>query len=90
MQNNPDDPKVKKAYEALIEETMAQYNALDTGINFTFLKPGMEDPYAASPALGFKDVVENKNLTVFPTVLVMAAILTLTLRQIHYLQKLVL
>ena len=68
MQNNPDDPKVKKAYEALIEETMAQYNALkDTGINFTFLKPGMEDPYAASPALGFKDVVENKNLTVFPT-----------------------
>jgi len=68
MQNNPDDPKVKKAYEALIEETMAQYNALkDTGINFTFLKPGMEDPYASSPALGFKDVVENKNLTVFPT-----------------------
>lgn len=68
MQNNPNDPKVKQAYEALIEETMAQYNALkDTGINFTFLKPGMDDPYAASPALGYKDIVENKNLTVFPT-----------------------
>ena len=68
MKNNPDDPEVKKAYEALIEETMAQYDALkETGINFTFLKPNMPDPYAASPALGYKDVVENKNLTVFPT-----------------------
>lgn len=68
MQNNPNDPEVIKAYEALIEETMAQYQALkDTGLNFTFLKPNMPDPYAASPALGYKDVIENKNLTVFPT-----------------------
>ena len=68
MQNNPNDPEVIKAYEALIEETMAQYKALkDTGLNFTFLKPNMPDPYAASPALGYKDVIENKNLTVFPT-----------------------
>ena len=49
MKNNPDDPEVKKAYDALIEETMAQYEALkETGINFTFLKPNMPDPYAAS------------------------------------------
>jgi hypothetical protein len=68
MQNNPNDPEVIKAYQALIDETMAQYKALkDTGLNFTFLKPNMPDPYAASPALGYKDVVENKNLTVFPT-----------------------
>ena len=68
MQNNPNDPEVIKAYEALIDETMAQYKALkDTGLNFTFLKPNMPDPYAASPALGYKDVIENKNLTVFPT-----------------------
>ena len=68
MKNNPDDPEVKRAYDALIEETMAQYEALkETGINFTFLKPDMPDPYAASPALGYKDVIENRNLTVFPT-----------------------
>jgi len=68
MQNNPDDPKVKAAYEAMIEETLAQYNAIkDSGINFTFLRGDMTDPYAETPALGYKDIVENKNLTVFPT-----------------------
>jgi len=68
MENAPDDPKVKAAYEAMINETMDQYEALkDTGINFTFLRDDMPDPYAETPALGYKDIVENKNLTVFPT-----------------------
>ena len=68
MENAPDDPKVKAAYEAMINETMDQYEALkDTGIEFTFLRDDMPDPYAETPALGYKDIVENKNLTVFPT-----------------------
>lgn len=68
MENAPDDPKVKAAYEAMIKETMDQYEALkDTGIEFTFLRDDMPDPYAETPALGYKDIVENKNLTVFPT-----------------------
>ena len=47
---------------------MAQYEALkETGINFTFLKPNMPDPYAASLALGYKDVRRTKTSTVFPT-----------------------
>lgn len=68
MKNAPDDPKVKAAYDALIEETLAQYNALkDSGINFSFLRDNMPDPYAETPALGYKDIIENRNLTVFPT-----------------------
>ena len=68
MKNAPDDPKVKAAYDALIEETLAQYKAIeDSGISFKFLREGQADPYASTPALGYKDIVENKNLTVFPT-----------------------
>ena len=68
MKHAPDDPAVKKAYDAMIQETMDQYRALkDSGIEFKFMKEGMDDPYAASPALGYQDVVERGNLWVFPT-----------------------
>lgn len=68
MKHAPDDPDVKKAYDAMIQETMDQYKALkDSGIEFKFMKEGMDDPYAASPALGYQDVVERGNLWVFPT-----------------------
>jgi len=68
MKHDPDNPDVKAAYEALKNETMAQYETLrDTGIDFKFLREGQTDPYAKSPAMGYQDVVENKELTVFPT-----------------------
>lgn len=68
MQNNPADPAVKRSYEALLDETLAQYHSLkDTGIDFRFLKDGEADPYAKSPALGYADVVQNGKLHVFPT-----------------------
>jgi hypothetical protein len=68
MKHDPDNPDVKAAYEALKNETMAQYEALrNTGIDFKFLREGQTDPYAKSPAMGYQDVVENKELTVFPT-----------------------
>lgn len=68
MQHNPTGRDVKRAYDAMIEETMGQYKALkDAGVEFKFLKEGMEDPYAASPALGYQDIVESGNLWVFPT-----------------------
>jgi hypothetical protein len=52
----------------MIQETLDQYNALrNSGIDFRFLREGMEDPYAASPALGYRDMVENGRLFVFPT-----------------------
>lgn len=68
MAHNPNSPEVRRAYEALIDETMDQYRALDDlGLNFHFMRPGEADPYAASPALGYLDLVNNGRLTVFPT-----------------------
>jgi hypothetical protein len=68
MKNDPTNPAVLRAYDAMISETMDQYNALrNRGIDFRFLREGMDDPYAASPALGYKDLVENGRLYVYPT-----------------------
>lgn len=68
MPNDPSNPLVKRSYDAMIDETLAQYKALkDSGIEFKFLREGMSDPYAASPALGYKDLVENGRLFVYPT-----------------------
>lgn len=68
MKHDPTDPRVKRAYDALIDETMDQYRALKgTGVDFSFLKPGEADPYAATPSLGYKDLIDNGRLKVFPT-----------------------
>ena len=68
MPNDPSDPLVARSYDAMIQETLGQYKSLkDSGIEFQFLKEGMSDPYAASPALGYQDLVENGRLFVYPT-----------------------
>lgn len=68
MPNDPSNSLVKRSYDAMIDETMGQYKALkDSGIEFNFLREGMSDPYAASPALGYQDLVENGRLFVYPT-----------------------
>jgi hypothetical protein len=68
MKNDPENEEVAASYQAMIDETMAQYNALkDAGIDFKFLKEGEPDPYADSPAAGYKDLIENRRLYVFPT-----------------------
>jgi hypothetical protein len=68
MQHDPANPAVRRAYDAMIQETMDQYNMLrGSGIDFRFLREGMEDPYARSPSLGYQDLVENGRLWVFPT-----------------------
>ena len=60
MKHDPTNPEVLAAYSAMIDETMAQYKALeDLGINFKFLREGMDDPYARSPAMGYQDLVEQ-------------------------------
>lgn len=68
----PTDPKVRAAYEALADEVLGQYDALNRqGISFSFMKPdgkgGVVDPYAASPALGYKALRDDKHLQIFPT-----------------------
>jgi hypothetical protein len=68
MEHAPNDPKVKAAYDALISETAAQYEALlSTGIRVEFIPEGAEDPYAASPRMAIDDVKNNNHLWVFPT-----------------------
>lgn len=66
MQNNPSNKKVKKAYDALIEETQAQYEALKkAGYNFEFMPEGA-DLYG-NPRNAINDIVTNKHMFVFPT-----------------------
>jgi hypothetical protein len=66
MQNNPSDPKVKKAYDAMINETMDQYEALrKAGYKFDFM-PESGDIYG-NPRNAINDIVMNQRLSVFPT-----------------------
>jgi hypothetical protein len=68
MKHDPSDPRVQRSYQALADETMAQLDAIKGGgLDIRFLKPGMEDPYARSPALGYADIVENNRLYTYPT-----------------------
>ena len=66
MQNNPTDPRVKSAYDALINETMAQYDLLrKNGYKFDFM-PDSGDIYG-NPRNAINDIVQNKHMSVFPT-----------------------
>ena len=66
MKHAPDDPDVRRAYEALAAETMDQFKAAkDTGIDFTAIRGA--DPYAKSPAIGYADIAHRGNLSFFPT-----------------------
>ncbi|URC15457.1 lysin containing a beta/gamma crystallin motif [Octadecabacter Antarctic BD virus 1] len=68
MEDAPNDPEVKAAYEALAAETIAQYEALlELGYTFEFINfEETGDPYA-SPREAIVDMQENKHLWVFPT-----------------------
>lgn len=68
MKHAPNDPEVKAAYRAMIDETAAQYEAiLGTGLKIEFIdfeKTG--DPYG-NPRNAILDVVNNNHLWVFST-----------------------
>jgi hypothetical protein len=66
MANNPQALPTKKSYDALIDETQAQYEALKkAGYKFEFM-PKSGDPYG-NPRNAINDLVQNKHLYVFPT-----------------------
>lgn len=77
MQHNPEDPATSASYDAMIKETLAQYQHIkDTGLKVDFISPdahhhgpsaGGGDPYAASPRLAAEDVKNNNHMWVFPT-----------------------
>ena len=66
MENNPSDKAVKKSYDAMIEETMQQYETLrKRGYTFSFM-PESGDIYG-NPRNAINDIVQNQRLSVFPT-----------------------
>lgn len=66
MKDNPADKNVKAAYDALVNETQAQYEALrKAGYKFEFMPEG-KDVYG-NPRNAINDIVTNKHMFVFPT-----------------------
>lgn len=69
MKNDPQNPEVQKAYGAMINETMAQWKAIEkTGLKVDFIdfaKNG--NPYAVSPREMTEDVRNNNHMWVFAT-----------------------
>ena len=68
MPHTPNDPATKASYNALIDETAKQYDAIKkTGLKIEPIPPGMPDPYATNPRMAAIDVAENNHLWFFPT-----------------------
>jgi len=67
MEHAPNDPRVKEAFENLIEQTKAQYQALaDAGYQFFFIDPE-NDLYEGNPWNAMRDLRANQRMAVFPT-----------------------
>jgi hypothetical protein len=70
MINDPQNPKVKEAYQDLIKQTTAQYQALvDAGYKFWFMDLNIPSnlEYASTPYNAIRDMRNNKQMGVFPT-----------------------
>ena len=70
MEHNPQDPVVKEAYDNLIQQTTAQYQALvDAGYQFYFIDLNTQEgqDYAASPWNAMFDARDNQIMGVFST-----------------------
>ena len=69
MPHDPQDPKVKEAFQNLIEQTTAQYRALeDAGYKFWFMDPENVGEYGSSPWNAMRDLRANQSMGVYPTV----------------------
>jgi accessory colonization factor AcfC len=70
MVDDPQNPRVKEAYQELIKQTMAQYQALvDAGYKFWFMDLNIPSnaEYAESPFNAIRDLRQNKTMGVFST-----------------------
>ena len=67
MVHAPNDPKVRKAYNALAKETMDQWQFIkNTGLTVEAIEPGVENPYKNSTDM-INDVRNNKHMWYYPT-----------------------
>ena len=65
MKHAPNDPVVREAYENLIQQTLAQYRALEQdGYQFYFYDE-TTDPYDGKPWNAMRDLRANKRMAVF-------------------------
>jgi hypothetical protein len=65
MKHDPGSPEVQAAYDAMIDETIAQWQVIkETGLQVEFIDG--PDPYQ-SPRDAILDVTQNNHLYVFPT-----------------------
>ena len=64
MKNDPNDPQVKKAYEAMAKETLDQYDQiLEKGYN---VEINNDEPYSNSEGM-IQDLKDNKRMKIFST-----------------------
>lgn len=67
MRHAPNDPQVKEAYDDLIRQTRAQYDALAAaGYQFTLFDEG-SDPYGGNPWNAMRDLRANQRMAVYAT-----------------------
>jgi hypothetical protein len=70
MADDPQNPKVKEAYQDLVNQTISQYQALvDAGYKFWFMDLNIPSnaEYASTPYNALRDLRQNKEMGVFPT-----------------------
>lgn len=67
MKHAPDDPQVKSAYDALINETLQQFQDLKSqGLKTSPITKEMQNPYKSSKEL-ISDVKDNNHMYYYPT-----------------------
>lgn len=65
MKHDPNNPEVKAAYEAMVKETLAQWQFVKkAGLKVDFITG--EDPYG-NPRNAILDIVNNNHMWVYPT-----------------------
>ena len=68
MPHAPSDPLVKASYDALLRETLAQYQAMKkAGMQLEFYPDPANDPYKSNPRLATEDVNQNNHMFIYPT-----------------------
>jgi len=64
----PTDPAVQRSWQTMAKETKDQYESLKKmGFTFEPIPAGAPDPYAATPRMAIRDLIENKHMFYFPT-----------------------
>jgi len=68
MLHDPSNPLVKSSYDAMLRETMGQYQAMKrAGVKVEFYHDPSDDPYQSNPRLAVEDIRHNNHMFVYPT-----------------------